>query len=192
MLRSSRSLVAAFFLLAFAASASADIPVDPEPRPTRPAAAEAQPLAIRIDDKAERATIKIPTRFLPASDPKAGAKRGAAAPGLRTIVAGLALSLTAVGAFFVLRGNKRRAPAAAAIVAAAAAIALFGFWSAAEANIAPISEREPTIIREVTEEATLAKGRVKIEVVPTGEAVLLILPPSYLPEKVEPPAQEAN
>jgi hypothetical protein len=184
--------IAALLLLASAASVRADIPVDPEPRPRRPVVEEAPPLAIRIDAKAERATLKIPSRFLPKSEGRRGAKAGAALPGLRTIVAGLALSAAAVGAFFVRRGGKGRAPAMAAIVAAAACVGIFGIWSAAEANIAPFpdrepSEQEPPIIREVTEEATLAKGRIKIEVVPTGEAVLLVLPESYLPQKGDAP-----
>ena len=100
-----------------------------------------------------------PTGNTPASRSAPAPDKQSNAPALGTIIAGIALSLAAVSALFVVRGKRTTKTVAVASLAAAA---LLAGWSAAQADI-PVEPRRP-------------EPQIVIELVEDGETVTLLLP----------------
>jgi hypothetical protein len=132
--------------------------------------------ALRGEERTVQAKIQIPAALVHGAAAGAPGAAGAApptgnvprapapekqsgGPALGTIMAGIALSLAAVSAVFLVRGKRvTRAAAAVSLVGAA----LLCAWSAAQADIRV--------------EPPPPETQIVIELVPDGESVTLLLP----------------
>lgn len=157
-------LVGLFITTAFADRALPDLA-----RP-KEAKVESEPakLIVRRAPRSAVNRIVIPRQYIATA--KAGAPFGSAAPGegaaapapSRNIIAGVALSLAIVAAFFAFRNRKPALAAATAV--GAVLIGAFGIWVASvSADIPAPSERGPKIVIEIVEEGdavvlTLGRG----------------------------------
>ncbi len=178
------TVTTALLIFAWNPIAPANTPV-PERPPEKPESTRATaPVVLKTEvlkgeEKAVRAKIVIPKKFVHgdagrAIIPPAGAAplrgeivpdsgEGLAGMPMVTVIAGLALSMAAVSAVFVFRGNRSTKTAALAVLAGAGVLGAFGVANAD--LIVPGRERprEPVlIVIELTEEGdsvtlTLAK-----------------------------------
>jgi hypothetical protein len=131
------------------------------------------PFVVKLDESAVPARLTIPAKFLrTAADSRPDASRKAELSSPRTIVAGIALSLAAVGMVFVIRRGRETRAAVLLIVGGLSLATASYAW----ADLAPPKDFDPKgLIGPIPDSA-----RVMIEVVGSGEAVVLTISPGEL------------
>jgi hypothetical protein len=181
----------AFLGLLLVASIRADIPNprrQSERQPDRPQETRiVAPVVIRNggirgEGRSIQAKIVIPRHLLPAGEEVIRPRRGTTAPlpeearagtPLRTIVAGVAMSLAAVSMVFVIRGNRNFKTAA---VAAFAGIIVLGGLGIAVADIAPSPRPRPQANAPAPPPRIAnADSEIVIELSDEGDTVTLLL-----------------
>lgn len=136
----------------------ADIPVEPRPPQPKPAPKDAVPIVATVDADATHSRLVIPAQYVQKNGKGRSAvptspKTSDASPvSLRTIVAGLAMSLAIGGVFFLRRGGKARVLAWLAVGTGVT----FGLAPQLIANLAPLPpEPEPTkVVIEISQGGT--------------------------------------
>lgn len=141
--------------------AMADIRPDPPSKPKEQVKLTV-PFTVKVDPAANFSTLQIPANLLPAP----GKAQAEAAPVQRSLIAGLALAGAACASVFLMRGRKRLG---VGLSLGLVAVVVMGLIGTAVAN-APFPAEPPS-------PALPFSGRVSIEIVPRGNAVLLIVPP---------------
>ena len=152
-------------------TAIADLRFDPEDIPkqnTKKAKTDnSAPLVIKVNKRAKETRLIIPRSMLPVEDAKVSAveTRG---PGLRTVIAGLALSGALISLCFVRRSKVARATAATALILT---VALFAF-SSAQADIrVPDNFPQRPVPKDIK-----AQPAVTVEIVEKGDKIILETP----------------